>query len=484
MSGDLYEMALTVPWCITDEALEAMLSIAARDPLPEGEIARRMHGPKTLALRTGPRHEDSRTMRMRDGVATIPIDGPIYRYADLFTRMSGGVTTDALARDLGTALDDPAISAILLMIDSPGGEATGINELADTIYQARGQKPIVAYIEGYGASAAYWIASAADLVVADDTALIGSIGTVMGVPDPAKRISRTIDFVSTQSPKKRADPTSDDGRTYLQSLVDDMTDVFVAKVARNRGIDAAAVLAVAGGMLIGQKAVDAGLADMLGSEETVHAALALGALPTRRSIATPTHQEVVSMPSEKKGFWAWVAGEPATAAAPEAPAAPVPNSAPALQLSTQPAAPAQPTPDPQLAQLRAEITRLRGEQITKDAAAFAAAELAANRAYPAEQAALAALYAQLAADDAANPITADATAAQRPLARVDLLKAAYTARPAHTLSKPALASVPPGAAVLTNPAGAPADEAAALDQAEASARAYAARANGNGKAKS
>src|SRR5690606_13893161 len=108
--------------------------------------------------------------------ATIVIDGPIYRYADFFTSVSGGVTTEALARDLGIALADQSIGAILLMIDSPGGEATGINELADTIYAARSRKPIVAYIEGYGASAAYWIASAADLVVIDDTALVGSIG--------------------------------------------------------------------------------------------------------------------------------------------------------------------------------------------------------------------------------------------------------------------------------------------------------------------
>jgi len=467
MSGELYNLALSVPWCITDEALEAMLSIAARDPLPQDEIARRMHGPKSLALRTGPRHDDSRTMTVRDGVATMVIDGPIYRYADLFTQMSGGVTTDALARDLGAALDDPTIGAILLMIDSPGGEATGINELADTIYQARGQKPIVAYIEGYGASAAYWIASAADRVVADDTALIGSIGVVMGVPDPAKRISRTIDFVSTQSPKKRADPTSDDGRAYLQSLVDDMTDVFVAKVARNRGIDPAAVLAVAGGMLVGQKAVDAGLADMLGSEETVHAALAMGALPTRRSLATPLHQEVLAMPPEKKGFWAWVTGDPATAAAPEAP------TAPALELVT--AELVSQAPDPDLARLRGEITRLRGAQITKDAAAFAAGELTARRAYPAEQDALVALYVQCAQDDLASPIADDGTGTQRPRSRVALLQAAYKDRPAHSLSTPLL---PHGGTTLPATENA---EAAALDQAEASARAYGARANGKVK---
>lgn len=481
MSGELYDLALSIPWCITDEALEAMLSIAARDPLPEDEIARRMHGPKSLALRQGQRHEDSRTIRVRNGVATLLIDGPIYRYADLFTRMSGGVTTEALARDLGTALDDPAIGAILLMIDSPGGEATGINELADTIYAARGRKPIVAYIEGYGASAAYWIASAADLVVADDTALIGSIGTVMGVPDPAKRISRTINFVSTQSPKKRANPTTDDGRAYLQSLVDDMTDVFIAKVARNRRLDAEQVAAIEGAMLVGQKAVDAGLADMLGSEEQVLAALAMGARPVapRRNEAsrqidarTSVQLQEEPMPSEKKGFWAWINGEPGTAAAPEQPATAVIQAAaaPLMQVAAEPLQPVQQKAetDLELTRLRAELTRLRAEQIQKDAHAFAAAELSASRAYPAEQAAMAALYVRAAEQDAAHPRDDGQPSC------VALLKAAYTSRPAHQLSKHLLPANQQ-AVVLTNNAD---SDAAELDRAEASAREYAKRANG------
>src|SRR5262249_55629497 len=155
-------------------------------PLPSEEIARRMHGPKSLALRESQPRDDATHMTTQDGVAILTIDGPIFRYADMSTRMSGGITTEALARDFQTALDDPSIQALLFVIDSPGGEATGINELADTIYQARGRKPMAAYIEGYGASAAYWIASAADTVIVDDSALVGSIGTVMGVPDPAK----------------------------------------------------------------------------------------------------------------------------------------------------------------------------------------------------------------------------------------------------------------------------------------------------------
>lgn len=473
MTGDLYEMALSVPWCITDEALEAMLRIAVRDPLPEDETARRMHGPKALALRNGKRRDDSQAMRMRDGVAVIPIDGPIYRYADFFTAVSGGVTTESLARDFALAMDDPAVSAVLLMIDSPGGEATGINELSDAIYAARGRKPIVAYIEGYGASAAYWIASAADLVVVDDTALVGSIGTVMGVPDPTKRISRSIDFVSRQSPRKRADPTTDAGRAYLQSLVDDMTEVFIAKVARNRQIDPAAVLAVEGGLLVGQQAVDAGLADTLGAEERIIQALARGALPTlgpsllRKSypaisalLDTRTTQEEPMKISEMFGGFlkaAQDAGIPIE-----------PDPAPALaapQASTQRADPG-PGQDDELAKLRAENRRLRAEQIQKDARAFVAQHSAQT--YPAEAQALTALYIRAAEIDQTHPPSDGQPAC------VALLEAAVSARPAHRLDQQVLE---PGAAarVATNNTG---GNQELLDQAETSAKAYAARANG------
>lgn len=267
MSHHLYTLALTVPWCITDEALAAMLAIASDEEMDEVEIKRRFHGPKSLALRDGTRRDDSERMQMRDGVALIPIDGPIYRYADFFTAVSGGVTTETLAKDFQKALDDPQVKAILLVVDSPGGEATGINELADAIYAARDIKPSGAYIEGYGASAAYWLASAAGEVWIDDNGLAGSIGTVMGVPDPAKMVRYRIDFVSRQSPKKRVDPTTEGGRAYLQQLVDDMTEVFIERVMRNRKMSRDQVLAIEGAMLVGQKAVDAGLADRLGSEE-------------------------------------------------------------------------------------------------------------------------------------------------------------------------------------------------------------------------
>ena len=77
------------------------------------------------------------------------------------------------------ALADPKVKAILLDVDSPGGVADGVKTLADQILAARGQKPIVAFAHGQMCSAAYWLGASADRVMADDTAMVGSIGTVM-----------------------------------------------------------------------------------------------------------------------------------------------------------------------------------------------------------------------------------------------------------------------------------------------------------------
>jgi ClpP class serine protease len=474
MSGELYEMALTVPWCATPEALEAMLSIAARDPLPQDEITRRMYGPQSLAMRKGERRDDSKRMAMHGSVARIPIDGPIYRYADFFTAVSGGITTDALGRDFQAALDDPAVTAILLAIDSPGGEATGINELADAIYAARGVKPIVAYIEGIGASAAYWIASAADLVVVDDTARVGSIGTVMAYPDPTKQASRSLTFVSAQSPKKRPDPHSDSGKAYLQGLVDDMTEVFIAKVARNRGIDAADVLAVEGGMVIGQQAVDAGLADLLGSEEGALGALLSGALPARSQKQFSSVSRGAPAAKEKpmaKGFWAWMGGGD------ETPAGPPPALASEQLVAVTAPLQSKASDDDRAAKLAAENAELRAtfakvqaERITADAETFVTQQIAVGHAYPAEAQALTALYVRCAQLD--RPIESGEPSA------VALFKTAIEARPANRMASNLLAStVPIGSRALTNSGG----DTSMLDDAEQSARAYAAKANGKAK---
>lgn len=243
------------------EAIETRTDAASAIEAVEAQLGRKM--------------DNTRMTTMRGGVAVVPITGPIFRYADMFTQISGATATSDLSLDFAQAVNSSAVDAILLNIDSPGGEATGINELADMIYSARTSKPVWAYIEGYGASAAYWLSSAAEHIVMDETAAAGSIGVVMGVPDPANKTAKMIEFVSSQSPNKRPDPTSERGKAQLQTMVDDMASVFVDKVAKHRDVSTDHVLNHfgAGGMKVGKAAVDAGMVDALGSFEGTVAAL-------------------------------------------------------------------------------------------------------------------------------------------------------------------------------------------------------------------
>lgn len=264
-----FRLATEIPWAITEEGLNNVLAIASRT---NGD-------PEAVAAKLGRPLDNTRTVQMRGGVAVISIVGPLMRRADFFSRISGATSYETFATEFQAALESDEVRAIILDIDSPGGEVNGVSELADMIYAARGQKPVLAYVSGAGASGAYWIASAADEVVAAETAILGSVGVLMALIDTTKADEkagiREIDIVASQSPKKLADPTKKEGHARIQALVDSLCEVFVAKVARNRGISRDEVITDfgEGWVEVGTAAVEAGLADRLGSLEGLIAEL-------------------------------------------------------------------------------------------------------------------------------------------------------------------------------------------------------------------
>lgn len=269
-------------WAILEPALQEMFEIykAALDRKANGVE----FDPEAVAAKIGRPLDNTRAVTVRDGVAVLPISGPIFRHANLFTQCSGATSIESLATDFRQAVDDRAVQAIILEINSPGGEVDGTSEFAQQVFEARGEKPVVAYVSHLGASAAYWIASACDEVVCADTGCLGSIGVV-----GAARISKDknlIEFVSSQSPNKRPNPETEAGRAQLQKHVDDLADVFIQTVARNRDMAAEDVIRQggAGGILVGQHAVDAGLADRLGTLEGLIAELS-SSTQTRTRIA-------------------------------------------------------------------------------------------------------------------------------------------------------------------------------------------------------
>lgn len=287
---DAFSLAAERPWLIQRESLELILQIADRG----GDV-------QALQTKLGRPLENARTVTMRDGVAVVPVSGPIFRYANLFTEISGATSTGVLARDLQAALDNPYVRGIVLDINSPGGEVTGINELANVIYNARGKKPLVAYVGGTGASAAYWLASAADEIVIDETAVLGSIGVVMSYMDTTERDSksgvRRVEIVSSRAPDKRLDPGTDEGRAKVQALLDALEDTFVSTVARNRNTTAERVVADfgQGGVRVGKDAIAAGMADRIGSLESVIAELAGNASTPKRKTTMSTQNGQVTV---------------------------------------------------------------------------------------------------------------------------------------------------------------------------------------------
>lgn len=282
------EFLASSPWYITDTALDAMLEIANREQFDPAKIAAAMHGPErpdALATREGAELEETRSVTVRDGVATLPIVGPMFRHADFFSNVSGATTYENLAREFTAALESSEVRAILLDIDSPGGEAQGASELAAIFAAARGKKPVWAYVGAMGASAAYWLAAAADRIVVNELATVGSVGARARFNEQLFREDqrgergggrRTTELVAKQSPRKNGSMSD------TQVMVDALAAVFISGVAELRGVTEEKVLSDfgQGGLFLGAGAVEAGLADAIGTYESVHAELVAKVSPT------------------------------------------------------------------------------------------------------------------------------------------------------------------------------------------------------------
>lgn len=283
---------VTEPWAILPEWHAQLTGVAARveastDPLTAEAV--RVEIRAALAGLNGERAEraaleivrgeplgDGLRSTVRDGVANIPITGPLYHYANELHDVCGCASYESLARELGAAVNASDVHHIVPVIDSPGGELAGCSELADLISATRAVKPVTAFVTDLGCSAAYWLASAAGEVVIARTARVGSIGVVSTYRGKRGGSTGTIEIVSSQSPRKRLDVETDEGRAAAQATVDELAAVFVESVARQRSVSVDKVLAEfgQGDVFVGARAVAAGLADRTGTLEGLLAELA------------------------------------------------------------------------------------------------------------------------------------------------------------------------------------------------------------------
>lgn len=197
-------------------------------------------------------------LRIENGIGIIPVKGMITKDG-FYSWLFGGVNPNEIIDLIENANNNESVNRILLNIDSSGGEIAKIQELASAIRKS--EKPVDAFVDGDAASGAYWIASAARKIYGIDTSEFGSIGAVIAlyIPEDENR----FEFVSSQSPLKRAKPSTDDGKDEYQTRVNDIADIFINDVAKNRNVTRETVLERfgQGGMVIARKAKDAGMID-------------------------------------------------------------------------------------------------------------------------------------------------------------------------------------------------------------------------------
>jgi signal peptide peptidase SppA len=254
------------PWAITPTMLIQIQSIYSRyvnnEPLDMAAIEKKIGKPLNSS--------NNSIMSEQQGVAVIDIQGTIAKKVNMLSNISGGTSTQLVSDYFQKAINDPNIKGIVLNVDSPGGTVDGTSEFADSIFQARGKKPIVAFSDGMIASAAYWIASACDSIyISGDTNPVGSIGVVAAHKDmsgaEAQRGVKTTEIAAGNYKRVAGAyaPLTVDGKAEIQGQVDYLYSVFVDCVARNRRVSTTKVLSdmADGRVFLGKQSIDNGLAD-------------------------------------------------------------------------------------------------------------------------------------------------------------------------------------------------------------------------------
>lgn len=218
------------PWAMEPEALLAMARrLSSAEPSA---------GPRTPTTESPPREP----YELRGSTAVIRIEGVLMRRPSFWAELFGMRTASLpeIRQAVERAADDARARTILLRIDSPGGQARGVLEVANAIYDARARKRVEALVDGMAASGAYWLASQAHEITASPDAVIGSIGVYQVWEDSSKAAERegiVVHVLRSGEHKGAGEPGAPMTPVHLaglQQLVDGMGDLFLAAVERGR----------------------------------------------------------------------------------------------------------------------------------------------------------------------------------------------------------------------------------------------------------
>lgn len=203
------------------------------------------------------------------GVYVLPIHGALVSRSAHLDMCSTMTSYEGIRSQLNAALMDNSIEHIALDIDSPGGSATGMSDLAREIHAAKAIKPITAIVNFGAYSAAYGLASAASEIVLSQSSGAGSIGVIARHVDMSKRYEEAgMKITTIFAGARKADlsseaPLSPEAAQWLTDLVNENYEEFTDLVASHRGLAVSVVKGTEAGVFFGAKAVELGLADRI-----------------------------------------------------------------------------------------------------------------------------------------------------------------------------------------------------------------------------
>jgi len=261
--------AMGAVWCMTADAFESSAT-AMEAWIKSGcrEAKGVMYAPRRVQAGTG---------REPKSIAVLPLYGMIAQHGSMFLDWIGGTSTEQFAGAFAEAMADQKVKAIVIDANTPGGQVSGTPELADKIYRARGEKPIISVASSLAASAGYYIASAADKMYVTPSGYVGSVGVLSIHEDYSKMLENDgVKVTITRMPKYKAEgnpyePASEEFLASEASDIGRIYEMFVGDVAKYRGKTSPQVKADFGqGRIVDPKAaLAAGMVDGIATFEEV-----------------------------------------------------------------------------------------------------------------------------------------------------------------------------------------------------------------------
>lgn len=289
-------------WAIEErQAKELAAWIARCDPQQADEKGR-----EAIAAAKSRRDEGESLYQLVGETAVISIEGPMTKKPTSMSWLFGGCSTIEVRESIKAALNDDIVKRILLYIDSPGGQVAGTQQLADDVAEADLEKPVIAFIEDMGASAAYWVASQARQVFTNKTGTVGSIGTYMVLDDTSKMYEDAgvkVHVISTGDHKGAGvdgAPITEEQLAEFKRYVLELNSHFLTGVAKGREMSMDDVRAVADGrVFVGKQAQKLGLVDGISSFDQLLSRMQSGRLDAQRPAATAGTSTGETMATEK-----------------------------------------------------------------------------------------------------------------------------------------------------------------------------------------